>query len=128
MFASAIIAASNKTWENGYVSVQECPSRYFSPATSVKRTGVVVYVRLNMKVVLIIECKVAEDDFEIGGLQLENYMVEAECYNGILMNSNKARKFQYDLRGKYRPFQVEADVDLTTNEGLEGILSFVNSC
>ncbi|KXN73212.1 hypothetical protein CONCODRAFT_68469 [Conidiobolus coronatus NRRL 28638] len=125
-FAQEIIRRSNKIWSNGYVSVQECPIRHFNVDAEVKRTDVIVYVKRNRKVILIIECKVDQEDFDEGEVQLESYMIETKCRRGILMNAKLAREYEYIPGSRQRPYQVGSDVNLTNVPGIQTLIEFIN--
>jgi hypothetical protein len=125
-FAQEIIRNTNKTWENGYISIQELPTRHFDEDIQVRRTDIIVYVRINKKVVLIIECKVEEEDFEQGEVQLETYMIETRCSRGILMNSRIARLYIHNVNGKNRPYQIGSNIVLERDNELESLIEFIN--
>ncbi|KXN67856.1 hypothetical protein CONCODRAFT_19345 [Conidiobolus coronatus NRRL 28638] len=114
-FAHELVRFSGKNLANGFLVLTEYPNKNTYSGHQ-ERCDLIVQVLKDRKVILIIECKVEEEDFEIGEVQLENYMISLSCRHGILMNASKAQKYEFDPSKKFKPNMSE-EINLQNNLG-----------
>ncbi|KXN67850.1 hypothetical protein CONCODRAFT_72675 [Conidiobolus coronatus NRRL 28638] len=122
--ATSIISSTEKVFKNGYRTLTEYPLRDYEDG-NVTRADVIIKVRKGNRVVLVIECKVEEEDFEIGEIQLEGYMIDLRCGNGILMNATNVRTYSYKVGSKQKPHQV-SELKIDSENGIKEIIDYIN--
>lgn len=123
-FAQSIIRATNKTDANGYFAIPEYHVRAFNVASCVSRADVVIIELIfNERVVLVIECKVNEDDLDEAEDQLRGYMRDLDCNHGMTMTANTAVLYARDNRR----IQNLQRYDLNNTNEIQAVINWINS-
>lgn len=116
---------TNKNEDNGYALVEEIPIWKITFINTERRPDMVILnVLIGDKVVLVIECKINENEFDVGEDQLRGYMRDLECDYGVLMNLYHAYMFERGTDNKIRNIGT---VNFEENQEHDLLIEFINN-
>lgn len=78
------------------------------------------------RVVLIIECRVKDEDARNSLVQLTGYMRDTECTDGILMSANICLIYRDNLHAQL-PGQIGRELNLNSDDDMLHLINHINS-
>jgi hypothetical protein len=128
-FINEILSATNKSEENGYTFTVDYPWKNRVLSECDEKKLVMIRITKGKDIILIIECKAYQEIYAYADLYniltkfLHVAMTNPNCEIGIFMSAYNAHIFH---RAEDGVLELDEEINLTTQEGIDRIIDVIN--